>query len=266
MRRRLGIDIGGSAIKAGLVDLDRGADVVERLEFPTPQPATPTRIAEVVGDVARRLEASGPIGITFPAVIHHGIVGSAANVDESWIGTDGDALFEAVTGRPVFLMNDADAAGIAEMRFGAGIGRTGTVIMITFGTGIGSAIFTDGRLVPNTELGHLEIRGRDAEDRAAAVVKTRKRLGWVRWGRLADEYLRTVEKLFSPDLFIIGGGISRDADKFLHRLTVRAEVVRAAMENDAGIVGAAVAAEERLPAAERMPAELVSTQPVEPSR
>jgi polyphosphate glucokinase len=245
MRRRLGIDIGGSAIKAGLVDLDRGAEVVERLEVPTPQPATPERIASVVGDIATRLAADGPIGVTFPAVIHHGVVGSAANVDESWIGTDGDALFERATGRPVFLMNDADAAGIAEMRFGAGQGRTGTVIMITFGTGIGSAIFTDGRLVPNTELGHLQIRGRDAEDRAAAVVKTRLRLGWVRWSRLADEYLKTVEMLFSPDLFIIGGGISKDADKFLQRLTVRAEVVRAAMENDAGIVGAAIAAEER---------------------
>jgi polyphosphate glucokinase len=252
MRRRLGIDIGGSAIKAGLVDLDRGADVVERLEVPTPQPATPDRIADVVGDISRRLATDGPIGVTFPAVIHHGIVGSAANVDASWIGTDGDALFERVTGRPVFLMNAADAAGIAEMRFGAGRGREGTVIMITFGTGIGSAIFTNGILVPNTELGHLEIRGRDAEDRAAAVVKTRLRLGWVRWARLADEYLKTVEMLFSPDLFIIGGGISRDAEKFLPRLTVRAEVVPAAMENDAGIVGAAVAAEER-PAGARGP-------------
>ena len=246
MRRRLGIDIGGSSIKAGLVDLDHGADVLERLEVPTPQPATPTRIAEVVGEVSRLLPSDGPIGVTFPAVIHHGIVGSAANVDESWIGTDGDALFEAATGRPVFLMNDADAAGIAEMRFGAGLGRRGTVIMITFGTGIGSAIFIDGRLVPNTELGHIEIRGGDAEDRAAAVVKTRRRLGWVRWSRLADEYLHTIERLFSPDLFIIGGGISKDADKFLPRLTIRTEVVRAAMENDAGIVGAAVAAEERL--------------------
>ncbi|MBA3875765.1 MAG: polyphosphate glucokinase [Anaerolinea sp.] len=246
VRRRLGIDIGGSAIKAGIVDLDAGSAVVERLEIPTPQPATPPAIAERIGEIARRLRADGPIGITFPAVIRHGIVGSAANVDESWIGTDGDALFEAATGQPVFLMNDADAAGIAEMRFGAGRDRAGTVIMVTFGTGIGSAIFIDGRLVPNTELGHLEIRGRDAEDRAAAIVKTRLRLGWVRWARLADEYLRTVERLFSPDRFIIGGGISHEADKFLPLLTVRAEVVPAAMGNDAGIVGAAVAAEERL--------------------
>lgn len=246
MRRRLGIDIGGSAIKAGIVDLDAGAAVVERLEVATPQPATPAAIAEAIGEISRRLGADGPIGITFPAVIHHGVVGSAANVDASWIGTDGDALFEAATGRPVFLMNDADAAGIAEMRFGAGRNRGGTVIMVTFGTGIGSAIFIDGRLVPNTELGHLEIRGRDAEDRAAAIVKTRLRLGWVRWARLADEYLRTVENLFSPDRFIVGGGISREAHRFLPLLTVRAEVVPAAMGNDAGIVGAAVAAEERL--------------------
>lgn len=245
MRRRLGIDIGGSAIKAGIVDLDGEPAVIERLEVATPQPATPDRIATVVGEIARRLAADGPIGVTFPAVIQRGIVLSAANVDASWIGTDGDALFERATGRPVFLINDADAAGIAEMRFGAGEGRRGTVIMITFGTGIGSAVFTDGRLVPNTELGHLEIRGRDAEDRAAAVVKTRLRLGWVRWARLADEYLRTVERLFSPDLIIVGGGISRDADRFLPLLTVRAEVVPAAMENDAGIVGATVAAEER---------------------
>jgi len=245
MRRRLGIDIGGSAIKAGIVDLDAGSAVVERLEVATPQPATPAAIARVIGEVSRRLHAEGPIGITFPAVIRHGIVGSAANVDASWIGTDGDALFAAATGRPVFLINDADAAGIAEMRFGAGRDRGGTVIMVTFGTGIGSAIFIDGRLVANTELGHLEIRGQDAEDRAAAIVKTRRRLGWVRWARLADEYLRTVERLFSPDRFIIGGGISGEADKFLHLLTVRAEVVPAAMGNDAGIVGAAVAADER---------------------
>lgn len=246
VQRRLGIDIGGSAIKAGIVDVDAGAVVVDRLEIPTPQPATPASIAAVVGEISRRLDSAGSVGITFPAVIRHGIVGSAANVDESWIGIDGDALFESATGRPVVLMNDADAAGIAEMRYGAGRGRDGTVIVVTFGTGIGSAVFIDGRLLPNTELGHLEIRGSDAEDRAAAIVKTRKRLGWVRWARLVDEYLRTVERLFSPDRFIIGGGISHEADKFLPLLTVRAEVVPAAMGNDAGIVGAAVAAEERL--------------------
>jgi polyphosphate glucokinase len=246
MRRRLGIDIGGSAIKAGIVDLDAGETVVERLEVPTPHPATPAAVAAAAGDIARRLTSDGPIGVTFPAVIRQGIVGSAANVDESWIGVDGETLFREATGRPVFLMNDADAAGIAEMRFGAGTGRGGTVMMVTFGTGIGTAIFIDGRLLPNTELGHLEIRGRDAEDRAAAIVKTQKHWGWVRWARVADEYLRTLEKLFSPDRFIIGGGISKEADKFLHLLTVRAEVVPAALGNDAGIVGAAVAADERL--------------------
>lgn len=245
MRRRLGIDIGGSAIKAGIVDLDAGAIVVERLEVPTPQPATPQAIAGRIADLARRLNADGRIGITFPAVVRHGVVESAANVDGAWIGCDGETLFREATGRPIHLMNDADAAGIAEMRFGAGRGCGGTVIVVTFGTGIGTAIFIDGRLLPNTELGHLEIRGREGEDRAAAVVKTQRRWGWIRWARAADEYLRTLERLFSPDRLIIGGGISSDAEKFLPLLTVRAEVVRAAMENDAGIVGAAVAADER---------------------
>lgn len=243
MRRRLGIDIGGSAIKAGIVDLDAGAAVVERIEIPTPQPSTPEAVAASIGEVARRLPADGPIGITFPAVIRHGIVGSAANVDPGWIGCDGEALFRAATGRPVHLVNDADAAGVAEMRFGAGRGRAGTVIMVTFGTGIGTAIFIDGRLLPNTELGHLEIRGREAEHRAAAIVKTRRGWGWIRWARAVDEYLRTLERLFSPDRFIIGGGISREAARFLPRLTVAAELVPAAMGNDAGIVGAAIVAD-----------------------
>ncbi len=246
MRSRLGIDIGGSAIKAGIVDLDAGAVVLDRLEVQTPQPATPEAVAAAVGDVARRLACDGPIGITFPAIVRHGVVGSAANVDPAWIGRDGEALFRAATGRQVHLVNDADAAGVAEMRFGAGRGCGGTVIMVTFGTGIGTAIFIDGRLLPNTELGHLEIRGREAEDRAAAVVKTRRRWGWIRWARAADEYLRSLERLFSPDRFIIGGGISRDAARFLPLLTVSAPLVPAAMGNDAGIVGAAIVADERL--------------------
>src|SRR5262245_39584887 len=186
MRRRLGIDIGGSAIKAGIVDLDAQAAVVDRLERPTPQPSTPEAIARVVVEATRRLDTDGPIGITFPAVVRRGIVESAANVDPSWVGVDGEALFRGVTRRPVQLLNDADAAGIAEMRFGAGRGRHGTVIVATFGTGIGTAIFVDGRLVPNTELGHLEMRGKDAEDSAAAIVKTRKHWGWVRWARVVD--------------------------------------------------------------------------------
>lgn len=246
VRRRLGIDIGGSAIKAGIVDLDSGAAVIERLELPTPQPSAPRAVAAEIGEVARRLSADGPIGITFPGIVRHGIVGSAANVAPAWIGCDGAALFRAATGRPVHLVNDADAAGVAEMRLGAGRGCGGTVIMVTFGTGIGTAIFIDGRLLPNTELGHLEIRGREAEDRAAAIVKTRRGWGWIRWARAADEYLRILERLFSPDRFIIGGGISRESDKFLSRLTVSAELVPAAMGNDAGIVGAAIAADEQL--------------------
>lgn len=244
VRRRLGIDIGGSAIKAGIVDLDEGAALLGRLEVPTPQPATPSAVAAAIGDVARRLSSDGPIGITFPAIVRHGIVGSAANVDPAWIGCDGEALFRAATGRPVLLVNDADAAGVAEMRFGAGRACRGTVIMVTFGTGIGTAIFIDGRLLPNTELGHLEIRGREAEHRAAAIVKTRRRWGWIRWARAVDEYLQTLERLFSPDRFIIGGGISREAARFLPRLTVTTELVPAALGNDAGVVGAAVMADE----------------------
>ncbi len=246
MRRRLGIDIGGSAIKAGLVDLDAGAALLERVEVPTPQPATPASVAAAIGEIARRLPADGPIGITFPAVVRGGIVASAANVDPGWIGCDGAALFRAATGRPVHLLNDADAAGIAEVRFGAGRDRAGTVIMVTFGTGIGTAIFIDGRLLPNTELGHLEVRGRESEGRAAAIVKTRRGWGWIRWARAVDEYLGTLERLFSPDRFIIGGGISREAERFLPRLTVRAELVPAALGNDAGVVGAVLAAAQHL--------------------
>lgn len=185
---------------------------------------------------------NGPIGCTFPAIVHHGVTLSAANVDKSWIGTNAQELFEKETGLPVQVLNDADAAGIAEMEFGAGRGRKGVVMMLTFGTGIGSAIFLDGKLLPNSELGHLEIRGKDAEHRASAKVKEDKDLSWKQWAERVNEVLAKLEFLFSPDLFIIGGGVSKRYEKFLPLLKTRAEIVPAQFFNDAGIVGAAMAA------------------------
>lgn len=245
MRQRLGVDIGGTGIKGGVVDLDHGADVAGRIKLATPKPATPDAIAKVLVSLVGRFDVEGPLGITFPAVVRRGIVKSAANVDPSWIGVDGERLFAAATGRQVHLLNDADAAGIAEMEFGVGRDRTGTVIMVTFGTGIGTAIFVEGRLVPNTELGHLELHGEDAEHLAAAVVKTREGWGWKHWARMVDDYLLMLERLFSPDLFIVGGGVSKQSEKFLPRLTISTEIVPARLENSAGIAGAAIAAAAR---------------------
>ncbi len=244
---RLGIDIGGTGIKGAPVNLERGALTADRRRILTPHPATPDAVAGVVAELAAGFPCDGPIGVTFPAVVRRGIVESAANVDPSWISVDAAALLTDRTGRPTTVFNDADAAGIAEMRFGAGRGRTGTVIVVTFGTGIGTALFVDGRLVPNTELGHLELRGRDAERRAAASVKTARDWSWKTWAAHADEYLLLLERLLSPDLMIIGGGLSKDADRFLPRLTVKAEVTAAALQNDAGIVGAAIGASESTP-------------------
>ena len=238
-RSALGVDIGGSGIKAAPVDLASGQLLTRRERIPTPEPSTPAAVGEIVAELARRFEWTGPIGCTFPAVIKRGVALSAANVDKSWIGTDVDAVMSAATGCAVTVMNDADAAGVAEMRWGAGRGEEGLVIMITLGTGIGSALFIDGILVPNTELGHLEIRGKDAEARASANAREERKLSWHEWAEDVDEYLRHVEHLLSPDLFIIGGGVSTKADRFVPRLTVTARVVPAAMGNDAGIAGAA---------------------------
>ena len=237
----LGIDIGGTGIKGAPVDVDKGVLVKERHRIPTPHPATPKAVAEVVAEIVRHFNWKGKIGCTFPAVVRHGVVGTAANVDQAWIGTDGRALLERRTKCAVTFLNDADAAGVAEMSFGAGKGHDGVVILVTLGTGIGSAIFLDGKLVPNTEIGHLEIRGKDAELRASERIREKKGLSWKKWAKNVDEYLRTVERLFSPDLILIGGGVSKKAEKFIPKLNVQAKVVPAKMLNEAGIIGAALA-------------------------
>jgi polyphosphate glucokinase len=192
-----------------------------------------------------RLAPDAAVGVGFPAVVIDGVTRSAANVDPGWLDFDADAAMERVLRRPVHLVNDADAAGVAEMRFGAGVGRQGTVILITLGTGTGSALFYNGRLVPNLELGHMEIRGRDAERRSAAAARIRRGLSWKAWAADLDEHLLAIERLFSPRLFIIGGGVSKRSERFIPRLTVRAEVVPASLLNDAGIVGAAMASAEQ---------------------
>jgi polyphosphate glucokinase len=250
-RLAIGVDVGGSGIKAAAVDLDSGELVSPRHRVPTPQPSAP---AAVVASIARIVKKIGnevilapdvPVGVGFPAVVIDGVTKSAANVDPGWVDFDADAAMARVLRRPVHLVNDADAAGVAEMRLGAGAGRRGTVFLITLGTGTGSALFYDGMLVPNLELGHMEIRGRDAEKRSAAAARIRRGLSWKAWAADLDEHLLAIERLFSPHLFIIGGGVSKRADQFIPRLTVRAEVVPAQLRNDAGIVGAAMAAAER---------------------
>lgn len=243
----IGIDIGGTGIKGGIVDLKKGKLIGDRLRIPTPQPSTPESVAEVVAQVVAELSArpdapapDSPVGVTFPGIIQHGVVHSAANVDKSWLEMDIDALLTARLGRPVEVINDADAAGLAEARFGAGEFVKGTVLVITLGTGIGSAFIFDGKLVPNAELGHLEIDGFDAESKASAVARERDGLSWEEYSVLLQRYLSHVEFLFSPELFIIGGGISKRADEYLPRLQLRTPIVPAELKNDAGIVGAAL--------------------------
>jgi polyphosphate glucokinase len=240
----IGIDVGGSGIKAAIVDTATGALMTPRVRVETPHPATPKAVAkttaELVGELPRELSA----GIGIPAVIVRGVAKTAANIDPSWIDTQADRLFADALGRPLTVGNDADAAGLAEMRFGAGRGEAGTVLMLTLGTGIGSALFRDGLLVPNTEFGHLQIRGKDAERRAAASIKERKGLTWHAWSKLLAEYVDAIDALLWPDLVIIGGGISKDSDRFIHELPSRVRSVPAALLNSAGIVGAAMLAAE----------------------
>jgi polyphosphate glucokinase len=245
----LGIDIGGTGIKAAPVDTARGRFLTERVKVETPRPALPDAVAAVVAQHVQHFDWTGPVGVAFPGVVVDGVTMTAANLDPAWIGLDSRALFSKAAGVPVSLVNDADAAGLAEMRFGAGAGHQGTVLMLTFGTGIGSALFRDGMLVPNTEFGHIEVRGRDAETRASERAKELHDLSWGKWAGRVEEYLHHVEALTAPDLVIIGGGISRKADKFLPLLrSLRATVVPAAMHNDAGIVGAAQSADLGAPA------------------
>jgi polyphosphate glucokinase len=242
----LGIDIGGSGIKGAPVDTEAGELTVERVRIATPKPATPEAVAKVVAEIVEKFDWSGPIGCTFPAVVQHGVVYSAANVDTSWIGTDADALFEKHTGQSVHVLNDADAAGICEMRFGAGKGHDGVVMILTFGTGIGSAIFNRGVLLPNTELGHVEVRGKDAEDRASDRARVQKDYSWDDWTKRVNEVLERYEALFSPDLFIFGGGVSKGWKHFGHLLKTRSPIVPAEFRNEAGIIGAAIEAQHVL--------------------
>jgi polyphosphate glucokinase len=237
-----GIDIGGSGIKGAPVDLVAGEFTHDRLRIPTPQPSTPDAVADVVAEIVGEFGAASgslPVGVTFPAVIQHGVARTAANVDQSWIGTDVDALFTEKLGRPVHVVNDADAAGVAEARFGAARGTHGTVFVATLGTGIGSALLIDGQLVPNTELGHLEIDGHDAESRAADSARDREDLSWEKWAVRLQRYFGVIEDLFWPDLIVVGGGVSKKSDRFLPLLHLRAPIVPAQLRNDAGIIGAA---------------------------
>jgi polyphosphate glucokinase len=238
----VGVDIGGSGIKAAAVDLSRGVLIAERVRLPTPSPATPEAVAAVAAEVLAQVGVGGPVGVTLPAVVRGRIVETASNIDHAWIGTDAVALFSKATGRQVRVVNDADAAGIAEVRFGAGRDASGVVAMITLGTGIGSALFVDGTLVPNTEFGHLPLHDGDAEDWAADSIRERDDLSWKEFARRLQIYLELVEKLLWPRLIIIGGGVSKKADKFLPRIELRTDVVPAQLLNDAGIVGAAVVA------------------------
>ena len=238
----LGIDIGGSGIKAAPVDVTTGKLLADRQKIETPRPALPEAVRDVVKKLTASFNWSGPVGITFPGVVIDGVTRTAANMDPAWVGLDAASLFAQAAGNPVQVLNDADAAGMAEMTFGAGVGEKGTVLMLTFGTGIGSALFTQGILVPNTEFGHIEIRGRDAETRASEHAKELHDLSWDKWAGRVDEYMHHLEALLSPQLIIVGGGVSKQADKWVPKLTgVRARIVPATLLNEAGIVGAAMA-------------------------
>jgi polyphosphate glucokinase len=240
--RRLGIDIGGTGMKAAPVETRTGRLLADRYRIPTPQPPTPEAMAAVVGELVTHFSWTAPIGICFPAVVQHGVVRTAANIDPAWVGVDAVELFSAAAGRSVTVVNDADAAGLAEVLFGAARDRSGTVLVVTLGTGIGSALFVDGVLVPNTELGHLVVRGKPAEQRAAESVRESKGLSWKQWADRLEEYFVEVERLLWPDLIVIGGGVSKKSEKFIPHLDLRAEVVPAELRNEAGIVGAALSA------------------------
>jgi polyphosphate glucokinase len=243
--RAFGIDFGGTGIKGAPVDLGTGEFAAERVRIKTPGVSTPAAVAEVFVELLSQFpEIDGPVGVTVPGVVRHGVVHSAANIDESWIGTDADRIFTDATGRDVHVVNDADAAGLAEVRYGAAAGRTGLVIMTTLGTGIGSALINDGVLVPNTELGHLEIDGHDAETRAANSAREREELSWEKWAKRLTKYYRTLEMLFSPDVFLVGGGVSKEGEHFLPLLDIDTEIIPATLLNKAGVVGAALYASE----------------------
>jgi polyphosphate glucokinase len=238
----LGIDIGGSGIKGAPVNIDTGEILAPRIRIPTPTPARPQPMAEAVGQIARSFNWQGPIGCGFPSAMRYGVALTAANISRKWIGVNAAQLFAETTGCSVCVINDADAAGLAEMTFGAGRDRMGVVMVITIGTGLGSSLFTDGQLLPNAELGHLQLKGMDAEWRASDAARKREKLSWKRWGGRFNEYLHYLEALFWPELFILGGGVSKQFTEFSRYLEVEAEILPAQLLNEAGIVGAALAA------------------------
>ncbi|MEE6176294.1 polyphosphate--glucose phosphotransferase [Mycobacterium sp. 050134] len=242
-RQAFGIDVGGSGIKGGIVDLSTGLLVGDRVKLLTPQPATPAAVAKAIAAVVNEFGWTGPLGVTYPGVVTHGVVQTAANVDKSWIGTNArDVISAELNGQPVTILNDADAAGLAEERYGAGANQSGLVVLLTFGTGIGSAVIHNGTLIPNTEFGHIEVGGKEAEQRAASSVKERNGWSYEKWATQVTRVLVAIENAIWPDLFIAGGGISRKADKWVPLLLNRTPVVAAALQNTAGIVGAAMAA------------------------
>jgi polyphosphate glucokinase len=242
-RRGFGVDVGGSGIKGGIVDMDTGQLIGDRFKLPTPQPATPKKVAKTIADVANEFGWTGPLGVTYPGVVTDGIVQTAANVDQSWIGTNASHIIGAeLDGQQVTVLNDADAAGLAEEHYGAGKDNSGLVVLLTFGTGIGSALIHNGTLIPNTEFGHLEVGGKEAEQRAASSVKDKNDWTYEKWAKEVTKVLVAIENAIWPDLFIAGGGISRKAEKWLPFLENRTPVVAAALQNTAGIVGAAMAA------------------------
>ncbi|MGV0792365.1 polyphosphate--glucose phosphotransferase [Mycolicibacterium sp. XJ1819] len=243
-RRGFGVDVGGSGVKGGIVDLDTGELIGERIKIATPQPATPDAVAETIAAVVREFGWTERLGVTYPGVVTEGTVHTAANVDKSWIGVNARQVIEShLDGQSVAVLNDADAAGLAEEKFGAGRDNSGVIVLLTFGTGIGSAVIHNGVLLPNTEFGHLEVGGKEAEHRAASSIKEKKGWSYERWTVEVTKVLVAIENAIWPDLFIAGGGISRKADKWIPLLTNRTPVVAAALRNTAGIVGAAMAAE-----------------------
>jgi polyphosphate glucokinase len=240
---RFGIDIGGTGVKAAAVDITTGELTTERVRVLTPQPATPDSVVPVIVSLVRNASYEGPVGCAFPAVIKNGVACTAANIDPSWIGTSvADAVSRQIGNAAVTVLNDADAAGVAEMRFGAGRDVPGVVVMLTVGTGIGSAVFLDGKLVPNTELGHLEVDGHDGESRASETAREEHEWSHKQWAKHFNRYLEVLENLLWPDLVIIGGGVSKAPDKIMPLLESRATIVPATLANTAGIVGAALAA------------------------
>jgi polyphosphate glucokinase len=243
-RRGFGVDVGGSGVKGGIVDLQTGQLVGDRFKLLTPQPATPEAVAETIAAVVRHFGWTEPLGVTYPGVVTNGVIRTAANVDRAWIGTEATKVIgSALDGKAVTVLNDADAAGLAEERFGAGKDNSGVIVLLTFGTGIGSAVIHNGVLLPNTEFGHLEVGGMEAEHRAASSIKETKGWSYKRWAPEVTKVLMAIENAIWPDLFIVGGGISRKADKWVPLLKCRTPVVPAALQNTAGIVGAAMAAQ-----------------------